>query len=123
MLLPFIQGLKFRGTPSRPGSVIALIGRGTFSSAQMNAAKLKTEAGAVLIGEPTGQKPNHFGEQKTFVLPHSQIEVRYSTKYWKTEEIERPSMDPDVRVEASSADYLGGKDPVLEAALRYEAPK
>jgi len=123
MLMPFIQGLKYRGMPSRPGSVIALIGRGTFSSAQMNAAKLKADAGAVLMGEPTGQKPNAYGEVKTFRLPRSHIEVRYSTRFWKTEEGDRPSMDPDVTVEVSSADYLGCKDPVLEAALAYRPGK
>jgi hypothetical protein len=118
-LLPFIQGLKSRERLAAPGSIIVLVGRGTFSSAQMNAAKLKSDAHAILIGEPTGQKPNAYGEVKTFKLPRSQLEVRYSTKFWKTEDGERPSMEPDVRVEPSSTEYLSGKDPVLDAALNY----
>ncbi len=119
-LSPFIQGLKSREATNRPGGVVVLVGRGTFSSAHMNAIKPKTDVQATFIGEPTGQKPNAYGEVKTFKLPHTQIEVRYSTKFWKTEEGDRPSTEPDVHVEPSWADYAAGKDPVLEAALSYQ---
>src|SRR4029450_7422938 len=98
----FIMCLQFRARPHKPGAVIVLIGRGTFSSAQLNAAKLKSDANATLIGEPTGQKPNAYGEVRSFTLPHSQIPVNYSTKHFQTESGDRPSMEPDVRVELSS---------------------
>ena len=44
-----------------------LIGRATFSSAQMNAQQFRDRTKAILVGEPTGQKPNHFGEIKNFI--------------------------------------------------------
>jgi Peptidase family S41 len=119
-LLAFIQGLKFRERLHKPGGVIVLIGRGTFSSAQLNAAKLKSDASATLIGEPTGQKPNAYGEVRSFTLPHSKIPVNYSTKHFQTESGDRPSMEPDVRVELSSTDYFALRDPVLDAALNYK---
>jgi len=121
LLMPFIQRLASRKNVNRPGGIVVLVGRGTFSSAHLNAVSLHKDLHAVLIGEPTGQKPNAYGEVKTFKLPHSQIEVRYSTKFWQTEDGDRPSMEPDVRVEPSSADFLAGRDPVLAAALAYEA--
>lgn len=121
LLQPFIAGLKAR--PALRGRVAALIGRRTFSSAEMNAAALKAEAGAVLIGEPTGQKPNAYGEVKSFTLPRSGLVVYYSTKYWKTEEGDRPSLEPDHAVRLSSADYFGLQDPVLAAALERTAGK
>lgn len=113
LLVPFIGGLKARPTVA----VRALIGRYTFSSAHMNAMGLKNSVGAVLLGEPTGQKPNAYGEVKSFTLPKSGITVRYSTKFWKTEEGDRPSLEPDQLVKLSSADFFALKDPVLEAAL------
>jgi hypothetical protein len=86
----------------------------------MHANALKKKLGAVLIGEPTGQKPNAYGEVRGFVLPHSQIIVHYSTKFWRMESGDRPSLDPDILIEASSSDYLAGRDPVFDAALGFE---
>jgi len=121
LLMPFIQRLASRKNVNRPGGIIVLVGRGTFSSAHLNAVSLRTDLHAVLIGESTGQKPNAYGEVKTFALPHSRIEVRYSTKFWKTEDGDRPSMEPDVTIVPTSADFFAGRDPVLEAALAYQA--
>ena len=115
LLSPFIRGLASRAAIK--DSVSVLIGRYTFSSAEMNAAELKKHVGATLIGEPTGQKPNAYGEVKSFVLPRSNITVRYSTKFWKTEEGDRPSLEPDRLVRPSSADFFALRDPVLESAL------
>src|SRR5262249_25597824 len=99
------------------GGIVVLIGRYTFSSAYLHAARLKEKLGATLVGEPTGQKPNAYGEVRTFALPHSQILVRYSTKYWRTTAGDPPSLEPDVLVRAAAAHYFGLRDPVLEAAL------
>lgn len=122
LLSPLIARLGSRENLKAPGAVIALVGRGTFSSAQMNAVALRQDAHAVLIGEPTGQKPNSYGEVKSFALPHSRIAVRYSTKFWKTESGDAESTAPDVTIVPTSADFLAGRDPVLDAALAY-APK
>lgn len=117
LLEPFIGGLKRRPAVNHPGGVIVLIGRHTFSSAYMHAAYLKNKLGATLIGEPSGQKPNAYGEVRWFVLPYSQIIVRHSTKYWHTASGDPPSLDPDLIVRTSSADFFGLRDPVLETAL------
>jgi len=52
-----------------------------------------------------------------FVLPNSQIPVRFSTKYWRTASVDSPSLEPDVLVTISSFDFFGMRDPVLERAL------
>lgn len=119
LLYGFIQGLKSRPAFNQPGRVIVLIGRFTFSSAQLNAWNLKNAVGAVLIGEPTGQKPNAYGEVKKLQLPNSKLVVNYSTKFFRTEEGDRPSMEPDIRVDLSSAEFFANKDPVLDAARAY----
>jgi C-terminal processing protease CtpA/Prc len=115
-----ITALSKRPDVNQAGKLFVLIGRGTFSSAYLNALRLKLETKAILVGEPTGQKPNAYGEVKTMTLPHAKLLVQYSTKYFKTVKGDPPSLTPDVSVERSSWDYAGGRDPVLERALRYK---
>ena len=116
---PLIRGLVRRKKINRPGHLFVLVGRRTFSSALVNALALQRRTEAVFIGEPTGQKPNAFGEVKRFKLPNSKIPVSYSTRYFKMVPGDPPSFVPDVLVEVSSADSFAGRDPVLEAALTY----
>ena len=117
---PLIDGLRKRANVNKKGHLFVLIGRATFSSAQMNAADFRRRTSALLVGEPTGQKPNHFGEVRTFTLPNSALVVQHSTKAFKMSEDDAPSMVPDITVEQSSADFFAGRDVVLDAVLRYQ---
>jgi hypothetical protein len=116
---PLIKALSKRRDVNQKGRLFALIGRGTFSSACLNAVKLKRETKAILVGEPTGQRPNFYGEVETMTLPNSRLRVHYSTRYFKTMDGDPPAIAPDVQVETSSSDYASGRDPVLERALSY----
>lgn len=117
ILDPFIDWLK-GSRFNRKGSLYVLIGRPTFSSAILNAARLRNETAAILAGEPTGGKPNHFGEVKEFELPNSRIAVSYSTKYFHPFKEDPSTIVPDVVVEPASGDYLKGADPVLAAVMK-----
>lgn len=117
---PFISALSKRADVNRTGRLFVLVGRGTFSSAYLNALRLKKETKAILVGEPTGQRPNAYGEVRTMTLPHSKLLVQYSTKFFKTMNDDPPSLAPDVLVERSSWDYVSGRDPVLERAMNYK---
>jgi len=119
---PLIRGLAQREQINRKGHLFVLIGRDTFSSAMLNAVELRRRTRAVFIGEPTGQKPNSYGELRTFKLPNSGITVSYSTKYFRVLDDDPPSFIPDVSINVRSADYFAGHDPALEAALRYAGP-
>lgn len=102
----------------RPGSLVALIGPRTYSSGMMNAQQLRHDAGAVLVGQPTGGKPNSYGEVRTFRLPKSGLRVFYSTKHFRMlSDEDPPGVLPDLEVAPTSYDGLTGADPVLEAAL------
>ena len=99
----------------RGARVFTIIGRNTFSSGFMAAHDLKHEAHATLVGEPTGQKPNSYGEVQTFALPNSKLVVSYSTKYFKlAEKGDPPAYDPDQAVAMTSAALQAGRDPVME---------
>lgn len=113
---PLLQGLVER--KRLKGKIVAIIDRAVFSSALLNSIELAQMAGAKLVGEATSGKPNHYGEVKTFKLPHSGLRVSYSTKFFRKLKTDPPSLEPDVKVPVRIADILAGKDAALEAALR-----
>ena len=99
--------------------IVGIIGRRTFSSGMWNALMFRRAAGAKLYGEPTGGKPNHFGEVKSFALPHSKLLISHSTKVWTLLPNEDPpALIPDVVVPINVGDYLRRRDPVLDRVLR-----
>lgn len=63
--------------------LFVIIGKNTFSSAIINILDFKKYTNAIIVGEITSGKPNHFGEVKNFLLPNSRLQVNYSTKYFK----------------------------------------
>lgn len=124
LLAPLIEGLARRESVNAPDRLFVLIGRQTFSSALMNAVQFRQSTRATLVGEPTGGKPNHFGETKNFTLSNSQMPVQYSTKYFRQQEKDDDALSPDVRIDARGEDFAQGRDPVMEeVARRVAAPR
>ena len=119
IIKPLLTGIKRRPAINQRGHLFVIIGRRTFSSAILNAVELQNETKALLVGEPTGGKPNHYGEVRNFTLPYSGVRVYYSTKYFHNSPQETPSLIPDIQVEMSFKDYLNHRDPVLERILAY----
>ncbi|MGV3656493.1 MAG: S41 family peptidase [Chitinophagaceae bacterium] len=64
------------------GPVCVLIGANTFSSANMLAVTIKDFNLATLIGEPTGEPGNDYGETLTLTLSHTAIPFSTSTKHF-----------------------------------------
>jgi hypothetical protein len=115
---PLLKALEKRPAFNEPGKLFVIIGRGTFSSALQNAITLSREYHAALVGEPTGGKPNHYGETRNFDLPKVGLRISYSTRYWLNYPDGDPlTLEPDLRVDLTLADLLEGRDPALEAAL------
>lgn len=120
---PLLLGLEWRPKINRRGHLFCLIGNRTMSSGALNALDLKRRSRVLLVGEPTGQKPNSFGELRTFSLPNSGLVVSYSTKFFRVYKDQDPaSYMPDLVVTTTFADYAAGRDPVLEAVLAYQPP-
>ncbi len=117
ILDPFIGELAAAKEINRKGRLFVILGRRTFSSAILNAVALKKRTEAVFYGEPTGGKPNHYGEIEVLSLPNLMLGVSYSTKYFQFLEGDDPSLAPDVPVDLTLDDYLALRDPVLEAIL------
>ncbi|MBI3789257.1 MAG: hypothetical protein HY275_00045 [Gemmatimonadetes bacterium] len=107
----------------RPGldrrdRLFVLIGRQTFSAAQNLVNELAHYTNATFVGEPTGNAPNQYGDARPLTLPHSGLLVMVSSLLWEGHEAfdTRVMFTPHVYVEATSADYRAGRDPVLAAA-------
>jgi len=96
-----------------------LIGRRTFSAAQMLVNELEQYTRVTFVGEPTGSRPDHYGDPKNVRLENSGLTLRVSRLHWSsyTAFDERESTRPDFLVEWSSEDYFAGRDPALEFAV------
>jgi hypothetical protein len=119
ILRPMIEGLR-----AREVAVYAIIGRHTFSSALLNAMELDRDAGAVLVGEPTGGSPSHYGQVASFELPALGLRVQYSTKRFEFPQYEGDALAPELPAPPTAADQFAGRDAALEAirAHRRELP-
>jgi hypothetical protein len=105
---------------NQQGKIFVIIGKRTYSSAIINSIDFKNYTEAILVGEPTSGRPNHFGEVKKIKLPNSGLSVNYSTKYFKYMEEDPDSLMPDINVEMTFNDFASGKDPMLDAIRKYK---
>lgn len=116
---PLVEGLSAAtGTP-RPRLVV-IIGRATFSAAGNLAAELRALRHAVFVGEPSGGGFDSYGDAVPVTLPATGWNVWIPTLYHDRTygRRRRLAVEPDVSFEPTIRDVLGGRDPVLEAALR-----
>ncbi|MBN1064723.1 S41 family peptidase [Clostridium botulinum] len=114
----FLDEIKKRENINKEGNLYAIIGRRTFSSAVLNAMSLRNETNATLIGEPTGGKPNHFGEVKTIHLSNVNIDVNYSSNYFKTSDEDTDSIYPDVEINLKAESFFNGQDDFFDYVIR-----
>jgi hypothetical protein len=113
-----------RSRLDRFGHLFVLTGRETFSASQLFINQLEFHGQALFVGEPARASPSEFGDARKFQLPNSGLTVRASTVYWRdwTTDEHRPWTVPHLPVETRASDVFSNKDPVLEAALSFEAP-
>jgi hypothetical protein len=119
VVLPLIDALKARMAINRSDALYVVIGRATLSSGLFAAVDLKENTRATVIGEPTGEHPNHYGELRVLKLPNSGIEVTYSTKFHELIEKNADAYAPDVLVPPTPESYLRGVDPAMEWILAH----
>lgn len=117
-----------RATPafSRPGGLLVLTDAGTFSSAFLNALSLQ-RAGGRLIGAPSGQPLNAYGDIRFTSLPGLRPVLACSTKTFLSVPGDpaawHRSLTVDVPVPVTRGDLLGQTDTALVIALKQPCPK
>ena len=114
---PLVEAL---GRPAIGRKAVVLTGRVTFSAAANFVAEVEGRTRARLIGEPTGGAPNQWGDNTVIELPVAGLALRLANQYVVVtdEKDVRVTIQPDVRVELTAADFFAGRDPVLARALR-----
>jgi hypothetical protein len=118
-----LKELKQRTVFHRQGSLYVIIGRSTISAAMMNAIELRKELKAIVVGEPSGSKPNSYSENDHLTLPNSRLQVSCSTRYYKLQDQDTPSLMPDKLIEPAWETYPLGRDPVMEWILAQPLSK
>lgn len=114
-----IEALSEIETINQKGKLFVAISQHTFSSAVINAMNFRQKTEAILLGQPSGGSPNHYGEVRTLVMPNTKLEVYHSTNYFKYVEEDLKAVEPDVLIDTKFADILNGKDPVYEFVKAY----
>lgn len=123
---PLLKGIQARPSLNTHGHLYVLIGPGTFSSGEMAAEEFGNRFqrfhgqhfNATLVGEPTGGKPNCYGDVEVFKLSNAKLTVRYSTKHFQlSTQDDPPAREPDVRITQPWDDYRAGRDAALNYAL------
>ncbi|HVR30619.1 MAG TPA: hypothetical protein VMS86_13930 [Thermoanaerobaculia bacterium] len=120
---PLIRALLESGRFFTRGRLVLLVGRGTISAAVVLAQEIARYTEVVYVGEPTGSRPNQFGDNEpAVVLPCSQLELAVASAYFQTggPYAFQPWIAPDVFVPPSATNYFAVADPALAAALEYE---
>lgn len=116
LITPVNQPLRFHRQTA------VLIGTGTFSSANMLTNAIKDYQLATLIGGPTAEPGNDFGEIRTFMLPHSRIVATTAIKMFMRangDENDFTGIQPDIEVKATRMDILQKKDQALLKAVEW----
>lgn len=118
---PLIHHLIRCDSINQWGRLFVVIGRHTFSAAMNLAVDLERHTRALFVGEPTGARPNHYGENVEVTLPHSGLRYTVSALWWQysSPRDDRPWIAPDFPAPLWSADYAANRDPALEAILHY----
>lgn len=119
--------------------IYTITGNATFSAGINSVAFLRAAGGdrVLIVGERVGDRERAYGETNDFVLPNSGMGMTFNTGlhdvgngcppfpecYYRNyfSDIAVGSLDPDVVIPLTAADYLAGRDPVLEWILKEEA--
>lgn len=118
---PLIKGLMARPEINKQGSFFYIIGRNTFSACQNLTNEIENYTEAIIVGEPTSENKNFYGDAKRVTLPNSKINAYISYAWWQ----DMPQWEnqdwtvPHIAVDMSFEQYITNQDPVLQAALSY----
>jgi hypothetical protein len=117
-----ISEFKKRPRITQRGMLYVMIGRWTYSAGMANAADFRNDLHAILVGEPSGARPNGYQENRAFSLPNSHLGVSYSTQLYKFQEKDTPGILPDKRIDPDWRSYQQGRDPALAWILKQPKP-
>ena len=106
---------------AHPGALTVITDRVTFSAAANFTTELERRTDARFVGEAMGGGLNFWDDVRWLDLPNLPVPMRVaiSVRHWVFSDPDDPrlTIEPDVPVEVTAADYFAGRDPALKAAL------
>jgi hypothetical protein len=118
LLPPLLDAFRRYEQANNAGRIYVLMGRNTFSAAQVFLAQMDRYTNATFAGEPSSSKPNFVGEEVPVELPWSGAIGSISDRFHETIPGDtREWIEPDIKVVLSSRDYFANRDPLLEKVL------
>jgi hypothetical protein len=106
---------------NRRGKLYLLTGRATFSAAANFAAEIDRDTRAIVVGEPTGGGIETYGDTTPVRLESTGWQVYIAERYHERKRgpnDARLAVEPDIRIDVTSAQYFARRDPVLARALK-----
>ncbi len=119
-----LLGLVTDFADAHPDATTVLTDRVTFSAAANLATSIEQATDARFVGEPMGGGLNfwddvHWVRLDALPVP-MQVAVSYRHWVFATPDDPRLTIEPDITIEVTAADYFGGRDSALEVALSRE---
>ncbi|MGL4735827.1 MAG: S41 family peptidase [Cellulosilyticaceae bacterium] len=102
------------------GDIYILVDDHTFSSANWMGVIFQDSHLGTVVGEPTSNNPNSYGDVLQFQLPNSQIRYQVSMKRWVRPDQSKNNEDtlmPDVLVKPTLDEWVSGRDIILERTI------
>lgn len=116
-----LRDLLVEFADANPGSTTVLTDRVTFSAASNFATELERRTDARFVGEAMGGGLNFWNDVRWLELPNLPVPMRaaISVRHWVFADPDDPrlTIEPDIPVEVTAADFFAGRDPALQAAL------
>jgi hypothetical protein len=118
LLTPLVAVLHNYESSRRDARIYVLMGRNTFSAAQVFLGRMDRETNAIFAGEPSSSKPNFVGEENAVQLPWSGAIGSISTRYHESiPGDKREWIAPTIQYSPSARDYFANRDSLLELVL------
>ena len=120
ILPPLTRALIHFKEQRAESKLFVIVGRNTFSAAHLLLADLNRLTDAIIVGEPSGSRPNHLGEAGWFKLPYSGVVGIISSQFHQASKAEdhRIWVAPQLPVTLDSKQYFSGKDPAMDAIVK-----
>lgn len=123
LLPPVVREIVRTREIDEPGKLFVVIGRRTFSAAQMMTGDLERFSSAILVGEPSSAYYTGPAGHVTVELPNSGLTVAISPDIYQMGAYPRdprPQATPRLAAVPTFEDYRTNRDPALEAVIGYE---
>ena len=115
-----IQAILARPKLNQKGKFFFITGRQTFSACQNLTNEIENYTNAIMIGEPTAENKNFYGDNKKIELPNSKVRAYLSFAWWQ----DMPQWEnadatvPVIAIEPTFKEYQQNQDPVVDFIIQ-----